>query len=285
MGFGTTFATLTFLFIFAGMSVIVIGMQESITTAAATIQLQQQENLKAQQQDITTTNTNYQTTATRNWLTTYNDEFNKGNYTNTQATSDQIELNPNNTTGTYTSKAYDTGHTSNYTTISWSSIQPTGSDITFQLRSANTTQELETTNFVGPDGTTSTSYTTTGQSISATHNTDRIIQYQATLTTTTETPALQDVTIGVRRNVGHATITLQNTGTAKLRPERTDAYINGIRAHRTSTDRHLNLQIGLDERLWNPGQELTLTLFTNITTSKEVTIINEHAQTQTTVSN
>ena len=285
MGFGTTFATLAFLFIFAGMTVIVIGMQDSITAAATTINDQQQEILKAQQQAITVLNTNYEFAALKEWKITYNDEFNQGTYNNTTATTDQIELTNANTEGTYTSTAYDTGHTSNYTTISWTSIEPTGSEITFQIRSANTTQDLESQPFIGPDETTQTTYNTPGESISDTHNQDQIIQYQATLTATDTSPQLQEITLGVRREVGHATLILENTGVAKLHPQRTDAYIDGIRVPRNQANRVLDLEIGLDERLWNPGQELEITLFTNISTSAVVTIINEYAQTQSTVTN
>ena len=267
------------------MSVIVISMHDSITAAATHAQEQQQTLLEAHQQAISITNTNYAYAALRDWKTTYNDDFDKGTYNNTTATSDQIELTETNTQGTYTSQAYNTGHTSNYTTLGWSSTEPANSNLTFQLRSANTTQDLESQAYIGPDGTTNTAYETPGTPIHESHNQDRILQYQATLTTTADTPQLHEVTIGVRREVGHATLTLENTGSAKLHPTRTDAYINGIRALRTSTDRHLDLEIGLDERLWNPGQELTLTVFTNITTSQTFTIINEHAKAQTTVTN
>lgn len=285
MGFSTTFAMLTFLMVFAGMSVAVISMQESITAAATAVKTQQEEATQATQQEISITNTNYAYAELRDWTTTYNDEINDGTHTNTTAQADSIQLAASNTSGTYTSKAYNTGHTSNYTTISWNSIEPAGSSLALHVRSANTTADLQAAAFIGPDGTSTSNYTTTGTSLHASHDQDRIIQYRATLKTNASTPELADVTIGVRREVGHATLQIQNTGKQKLKPHHTDAYIDGVRALRNATDRVYTLENQLDERLWNPGEELNLTVFTNISTSKTITIVNDHARDQAAVTN
>lgn len=284
MGFGTTFATLAFLFIFAGMSVIVIGMQDAITASATEIREQQQEIYDAQQQEIDITNSTYQENKTLDWIVTYNDEFDKGEYENTTSASDAVQLQ-NETNGIYTSNAYETGHTSNYTTISWSSLEPSGSSITLQLRSADTLTNLQAQTFVGPDGTSTTNYQTPGTAISSVHQGDKIIQYRATLQTSLETPQLQETQIGIQRDVGHITLTIQNTGSQKLYPQQTDAYIDGIRWQRTPSQRVIELENTIDERLWNAGEELHITLFENVTSNRIVTIINDNAQAQTQVSN
>ena len=285
MGFGTTFAMLTFLMVFAGMSVAVISMQDSITAAATSVQQQQENAIKAAEQEISITSTSYAYADLRTWTTTYNDEFSQGTFQNASGQADSVQLAGTNTSGTYTSDAYDTGHTSNYSTISWSSVEPAGSSVSFQVRTANTSAGLQAATFIGPDGTSNTNYSTTGAALHSGHDQNRLIQYRATLTASGDTPTLADVRIGVRREVGHALLQIENTGRQKLRPEHTDAYINGIRALRNQTDRVYTLEKQLDERLWNPAEELNLTVFTNISTSKTITAVNEHARDQAEVTN
>ncbi len=80
------------------------------------------------------------------------------------------------------SSTYDTGASSNFTTLVW---QPTSQDaattLKFQIASNN---DNATWNYKGPDGTASTYYTVSGSSISSVHDNDRYIRYKAFLSTT-----------------------------------------------------------------------------------------------------
>lgn len=270
MGFGTTFSMLAFLFIFAGMSIFVINAQQNITAAATAIQEQTSQSSQAQRQAISIQETSYAQNQERTWTITYSDEFNTGSFENTTTQADAVILD-GAITGTYTSKQYDTGHNSNYTTIEWSAV----GNVTFQIRSANTILELENNDFIGPDQTTNTYYENTGAAINDIHDNNRYIQYQATLNNS----ELQSTSIGVIRESGHATITLLNSGSIKLDPTHTDVYIDGIRIPRSSAHRVYQLQGVLDKRLWNPGEELTLTVFSQDGVS--ITVANDNAQTAT----
>ncbi len=98
--------------------------------------------------------------------------------------------------GTLTSSAFDTGTVStSYTTLTW---QPTSQDpataVQFQVATNN---DNATWNFVGPDGTANTYYTTSGSSISATNNNNRYVRYRVTLSTSdsSKTPVLTGVNL------------------------------------------------------------------------------------------
>ncbi|MEW6684794.1 MAG: DNRLRE domain-containing protein [Candidatus Edwardsbacteria bacterium] len=70
---------------------------------------------------------------------------------------------------------------------------PPGTEVKFQIAS---NEDNATWNFVGPDGTPATFYTTTNTPIWSGHYGDRYIKYKAYLKTTTNaTPVLHDVTI------------------------------------------------------------------------------------------
>jgi hypothetical protein len=98
--------------------------------------------------------------------------------------------------GTLESQPFDAGAGVNWKTIIWTKSQPSD-DIRFQLRSAADLISLNLSIFVGPDGTISTYYNTSGDNIWTDHNSDQWIQYKAYLRTTdgNYTPALEDVTI------------------------------------------------------------------------------------------
>lgn len=102
--------------------------------------------------------------------------------------------------GTLTSSVFDTQKGSNFTTIAWNATvtREVGiKAIKFQIA---TNSDNSTWNFVGPDGKTSTYYTTSGQSIWQGHNGSRYIRYKLYLSTDTYnfTPTLHDVTINYR---------------------------------------------------------------------------------------
>lgn len=82
------------------------------------------------------------------------------------------------------SSTFDAGSSANFYDISWSPIdQPleTGTDsVKFQVATNNNKTSW---NFLGPDGTSETYYTSSGSTISASHNGDRYLRYRAHLRT------------------------------------------------------------------------------------------------------
>jgi prepilin-type N-terminal cleavage/methylation domain-containing protein len=98
--------------------------------------------------------------------------------------------------GSLTSSTFDTGTSvTSYTNLSW---QPTSQDpstsIKFQIATNN---DNETWDFVGPDGTQSTYYTTSGSEINSTNNNRRYLRYKVFLSTDddSKTPVLTSMVI------------------------------------------------------------------------------------------
>jgi len=278
MGFGTIFTTLTFLLVFAGMVVLVVATQHTLT-ASATEMRQQQERIQQQARtDITIQNTVLQGPTEIGWTITYADEYAQGTFDDATTTQDRIVLGTANT-GTYTSPVYDTGHQSNYTTLTWTAIIPLGASIAFQVRSANTIQDLESAPFIGPDGTPATNYTVTATPLHTNNQETRYVQWRATLERTADTPQLISTTLGVERNTNHVFINITNTGQTKIRFEETDIYVDGVRIPRTTAHRVIQTTPFLDERLWNPTQTITYVVFDTGT----ITLQNSRAQASTTI--
>ncbi len=98
--------------------------------------------------------------------------------------------------GYLTSSTFDTGASSNFRQIVWSpATEPaqTGtSSVKFQIATNN---DSATWNFVGPDGTSSSYFTSTNQNINASHNGDRYLRYRLFLSTidTSYTPTISDI--------------------------------------------------------------------------------------------
>jgi len=94
------------------------------------------------------------------------------------------------------SKTFDVGSsTASYYTFSWNpASQPTGTTLRFQIASNN---DDATWNFIGPDGTMNTYYTTPNVNLSADHLNHRYLRYKVFLSTTDEfvSPTLQDLSI------------------------------------------------------------------------------------------
>ena len=86
------------------------------------------------------------------------------------------------------------GLTSVWTTLSWTASTPANTAIRFQA--AASSSSVGPFNFVGPDGTSATFFTSSGASMGQ-FNGNRYLQYKAYLTTTdgTVTPTLNDVTV------------------------------------------------------------------------------------------
>jgi hypothetical protein len=100
--------------------------------------------------------------------------------------------------GTLTSGIFDAnpyaGGTAQWTTLSFNATVPAGTNLQFQVAGSNSINGPF--NFVGPDGTAGTFYTTSGDSL-AQFNGLRYLKYQVVLSTTdaTQTPLLNDVTL------------------------------------------------------------------------------------------
>ncbi|MEW5761010.1 MAG: kelch repeat-containing protein [Candidatus Thermoplasmatota archaeon] len=99
--------------------------------------------------------------------------------------------------GTFISAEYDTYANVSFKTIHWNASVPSGTSLKFQIKTGNTKSDLSSKNFVGPDGTVNSYYTTSGSTLWFGHNGDRLLQYKAYLGTTdsSKTPILDDVTI------------------------------------------------------------------------------------------
>ncbi len=98
--------------------------------------------------------------------------------------------------GVLESSTFDTGtDQTNFTTLSWApSSQDPATTLKFQLAANN---DNATWNYVGPDGTAATYYTTPGTSISGAADTNRYIRYKAFLSTTAtnKSPVLTGFTL------------------------------------------------------------------------------------------
>ncbi len=103
--------------------------------------------------------------------------------------------------GDLTSSVFDTGTASNFSQISWApSSQPAQSGantVRFQFASAPANTSTTTWNFLGPDGTAGTYYSTSNTNISAVHGGDRYFKYKTYLQTasSTSTPNISDVAV------------------------------------------------------------------------------------------
>src|SRR6202521_3359997 len=86
------------------------------------------------------------------------------------------------------------GLTPIWSTFSWNASTPASTSLTFQLAGSNSVNGPF--NFVGPDGTASSFFTTSGASLCQ-FNGFRYLKYEALLSTTdrTVTPTLSDVTV------------------------------------------------------------------------------------------
>jgi Carboxypeptidase regulatory-like domain len=108
-------------------------------------------------------------------------------------------INPGYTlTGTFVSSLKDAnpavGNTPNWTIMTWAATTPAGTTVKFQAAGSNS--QYGPFNYVGPDGTASTFFTTSGASLSQ-FNGLRYLRYKATLTTSggSVTPSLSSVQV------------------------------------------------------------------------------------------
>jgi Carboxypeptidase regulatory-like domain len=100
--------------------------------------------------------------------------------------------------GTFISSLKDAnpqpGSTADWTTLSWTATTPAGTGVKFQIAASN--NQYGPFNFVGPDGTASTFFTTSGVSLSQ-FNGKRYLKYKAFLSTNSGlvTPSLSSVSV------------------------------------------------------------------------------------------
>jgi uncharacterized repeat protein (TIGR01451 family) len=121
------------------------------------------------------------------------------------------------------------GSTTNWGTITWNNAAlPSGTSVQFQVAGSNSASGPF--NFVGPDGTASTFFTTSGASLSQ-FNGLRYLKYKALLATTvnTNTPILNDVTVCF--NTASSTVT-----TALTASPATGTYGGTVNLSATLTD-------------------------------------------------
>jgi hypothetical protein len=100
--------------------------------------------------------------------------------------------------GTFVSEAFDSNTYPYWKILNWSSIEPAGTEIKFQIRTSGTLAGLyNQSTFVGPDGTTETYYYASAQNISEVHERDQFIQFKTYFSTSdlTITPVLEEVSI------------------------------------------------------------------------------------------
>jgi hypothetical protein len=105
-------------------------------------------------------------------------------------------------TGNMTSSVFDTGIVNGaaFNSILWKGVQPSGSNVWFQLASSNSTNP---SNFIGPDGSSATYYQASGPSIAMNistryHNNHRYFRYKVYVypNLSNESPQITDVIIG-----------------------------------------------------------------------------------------
>jgi len=100
--------------------------------------------------------------------------------------------------GSFLSQVLDIGGENPlYATLEFSATTTASTSVKIQLRADDSTSTLSSLDFVGPDGTTSTFYTTSGQEIWEGHSGKRYIQYKVILETTdtTQIPYFNEIKI------------------------------------------------------------------------------------------
>ena len=114
-------------------------------------------------------------------------------------------------TGTYVSSLKDAnpsaGRTPQWTTLSFTATQPAGTSVKFQVAASNS--QYGPFNFVGPDGTANTFFTTSGATLSQ-FNGFRYLKYEAFLSTSngSVTPTLSSVSVCFQDTAGTSATSL-----------------------------------------------------------------------------
>ena len=290
MGFSTIVGAIAFMIIFAGMTVFAVTVQKNITLQASEQTAASERERSQNNAAISVTSASYAEDATIDWTDTTYSDFTAGSLVSTIVASPGtlVLVGPAYTSnGTWTSPVIDTGAAgTNYTTISWTAVLPSGAALNFQARGGASTAAILASAFTGSDGTSATAYAASGANLNdSVHDGRRYIQYRANLTTTNtaNTPQLQEISIGVTRDGGVSTISLENTGSEKLDFTETDLYLAGERVPRNTSSRTLDFSGASDQILWLPGESITYNVFRTVTTPATITVAQGAARAAGTV--
>jgi TRAP-type mannitol/chloroaromatic compound transport system substrate-binding protein len=129
------------------------------------------------------------------WTQTSQADFNSDTLTNisvTNTSGGEVQLAPGQTSGSVVSTTFDAGSSVGFNYLNFTDTTPTGTSVQFQIASNN---DNSTWNYVGPDGTNTTFYTSPG-AIPLSAINGRYIRYQVNLTGSGgSTPVIDDVTL------------------------------------------------------------------------------------------
>ncbi len=99
--------------------------------------------------------------------------------------------------GTYVSIPFDTSTNSSFKKITWYASIPNNTEIKFQLRTSLNKQDLNSTNFVGPDGSITSYYISSPSTIWDGHYGDRWVQFMAffNMSIFTDSPEIREIVV------------------------------------------------------------------------------------------
>lgn len=286
MGFGAVFATLMFIFVFTSVVIFTVTIQRNLAMSASEQHNKQRQADTYARMALTISSISYDYNAVNYWTDDLYADF-QGTLTNAvvDGIGSILLSGPVYSNGSYISQAIDSGFSSNYTTLSWTSTTPLATSVKFQVRAADSIVGLSSVSFTGPKGTSADYYTISGGLINETLSPNRYVQYVAYLGTNdnTKTPQLKKVQLGIQRPVGQISINVTNTGAEALIPGNTDVYI-GTRIPRNVSSRTIVLHDITNQALWDPGESMDITVFETLTSGKSVRITNSAAAAASTVS-
>jgi prepilin-type N-terminal cleavage/methylation domain-containing protein len=155
------------------------------------------------------------------------DEYYSGSNVNVTATPGIIRLANSSgsryqLSGTLESSTFDLGTSTQFNTITWLPVsQAASTQVRFQLASNAELTATSTWDFVGPNGSSGTYYTTASQNIASVHNGHRYFRYKAFLDTTNNrnTPTVADVVVAYTSECvppGQVVFSSVTTGTATV---------------------------------------------------------------------
>jgi hypothetical protein len=131
--------------------------------------------------------------------------------------------------GTYISEPFDTGANSSFHEIIWNRSTLENTSIKFQLRTGATEAELTSGPFIGPEGTTTTYYSSSPSDLWQGHFGDQWVQFKAffTMNVYTDPPELKEITIKYNGLPGIIVISPSNgTLLTKNKPKFTWTFID-----------------------------------------------------------
>ncbi len=107
--------------------------------------------------------------------------------------------------GSFTSKKINLAYGKDFNVLNFDVNLPSGTNVSFKLRTASNSSDLDNSPWLGPSGTTASddNYSTSGTAISGVHDGNSWVQWKAFLSTAsaTSTPIVFDVNIMVRNKV------------------------------------------------------------------------------------